>query len=159
MNVWRLTTHHQDSERLLAWAKAEGRIAVGWNSLGKLDDYASPEEIKRAVRETGNRNWPTSGRQLWAFRHEMEEDDLVILSAGGARRTVVRVAGPYEFVGPQNDDRAYSHQRRVTATGLNADEVWYAAGELGEGQSIRWTLVRCAREVRIVDGRAMASGA
>lgn len=159
MVVWRLTTHHLDSERLLAWAKAEGRIAVGWNATGDLASYASEAEIKRAVRETGNPNWPSSGRQLLAFRDEMHRGDLVILNAGGARRLVMRIEGEYDFAGPlDGDDRTYSHRRRATLTGLNADEVWRAAGGPAAGWSIRWPLVRCAREVEVVDERAVPAG-
>ena len=90
MVVWRLSTHREDSERLLAWSRSEGRIAVGWNGSGDLGDYGSEAEIRQAVRATGNRNRPFSGRQLLAFRDEIKVGDLVILSAGGARRAVLR---------------------------------------------------------------------
>ena len=160
MVVWRLVTHHKDPERLLAWAKSEGRIAVGWNGLGDLRDYGSEEEIRRAVRETGNRNWPFSGRQLLGFRDEMNVSDLVILSAGGVRRAVMQVKGGYDHAGPlDGDDRAYSHQRRATLTDLNADEAWRAAGGLADGQNVRWTLVRCARQVTLADGRLVTTDA
>ena len=138
--------------------RVKGRIAIGWNGLGDLRDYGSEEEIRGAVRETGNRNWPFSGRQLLAFRDEMNVGDLVILSAGGARRVVMRIEGDYEHMGPlDGDDLAYSHQRQAVPTGLNADHVWHTAGGLADGQSIRWTLVRCASGVGMVDGRVVAS--
>ena len=138
----------------------EGSVAIGWNGVGDLRDYGSEEEIRRAVRETGNRNWPFSGRQLLAFRDEMNVGDLVILSAGGARRAVMPVEGTYEHAGPlDGDDQAYSHQRRAKCIDLDADEVWRTANGIADGQSIRWTLVRCARNVEIVDDRLVATDA
>ena len=147
MTVWRLVTHHQDSERLLALSKSEGRIAVGWNAVGDLRDYGSEAEVREAVKATGNPNWPSSGKQLLAFRDEMQPGDLAILSAKGSRRCMMRIEGPYEYAGALDDERDYSHRRPATPTDLNADALWKLAGGIAEGQSVRWTVVRLRHEV------------
>ena len=66
--VWRLVTHWDQANAVVAWAKKEGRICIGWNP-GDLRHYNSPRDISDAVREAhpGLHNWPYSGQQLWDF--------------------------------------------------------------------------------------------
>jgi predicted Mrr-cat superfamily restriction endonuclease len=144
MTVWRLITHHKDPEQHFKWAKERGQIAIGWNGVGDLNRYESEAEIKQAVHETGNKNWPFSGKQLLAFRDGIKRGDLVILSTGKQRGAVMRIDGEYEFtrVG-LSDDVEYAHRRRATVVPLSAEALWKAAGGPAKGQNARWTLVLC----------------
>lgn len=150
MAVWRLVTHHKNQESVLSWSLANKRIAIGWSWVGDLTKYASLEQLQtEAVKlHPDSRNRFQAGVQLWAFLHEMEKGDLVILSANGGRRAVLEVAGDYEFKGVVSEDQGYAHQRKAVSTAWNANELWEASGGAVQGQSVYRALIRCQRDPR-----------
>jgi hypothetical protein len=154
--VWRLITHHAKPNAVVAEYRDGKRVAIGWNSVGDVRNYASPESISRVVKDTRNPNWRVAGIQLWNFCHSIELHDLVILSDGDARRVVMEVVGGYGHVEGLDDDMEYGHQRDAVPTNMNADALWKEAGELEIGQNIRWSLVRCPWKVGS-DGKRLPS--
>src|SRR5689334_20530873 len=104
MKVWRLITHHmpQHKEEMLTWATTVQRLAIGWGKIGNLTDehHISPDSIRAAVQreypDAGNA--ACGGQSLWDLWRTVRFGHLVILSTGGKREAVRRVAGPYEFV-------------------------------------------------------------
>ena len=85
MNIWRMFTHHVDREGALSETRRKGRIAIGWNRVGDVNQYQTQSEIKVAIRrcypvpEFSN-NSHLGAPSLWDFRHEMKIGDLVILN-------------------------------------------------------------------------------
>lgn len=84
------------------------------------------------------------GASLWDFNDQMQNGDLVILSANKPRILVVEVEGNYEwrespFVGD------YQHQRAVIIRrDLSPEDVWKKAGGAAR-QNVHQTLIRCER--------------
>lgn len=145
MNVWRLVCHHGNPERALTEYMTEGKIALGWNCAGDLREIRDPREITQKVKATANPNWPFAAKQLLNFANELNEGDLVILSASGSRRAVMKVTGQYRYVPNLDDNVAYAHQRDAVLTNLNANDVWRAAGGRAPGHAVYWAFVKCAR--------------
>ncbi len=151
--VWRLVTHHERKGALLDWCKTVGAVSIGWSRIGEVDPKDSPDTIRLKVKAAYAAdgiplpNWAVSGKQLYAFVHEMKPGDLVILSTG-VRRCVMRVTGGYEFSEEwQPNEDLYGHRRAAQLVNLNADEVWRRAGGRAPGQRVRNALIRCANEV------------
>ena len=154
MALWRLITHHQYPEDMLGWVLTTQRLAIGWGRIGDLSagGYTSHEDIARVIsdRYDGIANAPSGGHCLWDFWRTMRHGDLVILGTGERRRAVLRVTGPYEYVATAQPQPVidYQHQREAELVNLDADHLWQNAGAtIAAGYSIRWTLVRCARDV------------
>lgn len=157
MNVWRLITHHEPEHKddVLRWTRTHQRMAIGWGKIGNLAaaNHMSWETVRDAIKERyGLPNAPAGGHSLWDFYHSMQERDLVILSTGGRRKAVMRVAGPYEFapanrIPPFNGN--YHHQRAgELLEGVDPNELWDdAGGDVADGYSVRWTLVLCRRKL------------
>ncbi|MBX7133070.1 MAG: hypothetical protein K1X67_10375 [Fimbriimonadaceae bacterium] len=146
--VWRLMTHHVNpSDALYRYVK-EGWIGLGWNEIGDPGRFSSPQALGEAVRATGNRNWPSAGKQIWRFMHEMSREDLVILRGGG-RSVVMRVTGDWNFEPNQDVRVSYANRRPAGATNLDPRELWKRAGGMKQGDSIRLTLIRGAHSVNL----------
>ena len=149
MNIWRLVTHHADPERALNWARQSGRVAIGWGAIGDLRQYASSQDISRAI----SRHYPTLRNQgsggvcLDNFCYAMRPGDLVILSAGGVRAATMVIKGGYEFMekpeeAPIGD---YQHQRQGQLIPIDPNRLWTLVGP--PEHNIRWTLVRLQRRL------------
>ncbi len=161
MNVWRLMAHWEESEKVVAWAKREGRVAIGWNP-GNVLDFESPEKISARVRivHPQNANWPISGKQLWDFSRTIEKDDLVILNTAAGRVAVMQITGEYEYHAEMILDKLGKqawpymlHQRKAKVVNVSADALWKLAGGCADGYSARWTLIRCKNPVTNTDLR------
>lgn len=154
-NIWRLISHYSHPEAAVDWARANGRIAIGWGGTGDIraQGYASPKDIVKVVRERypQNYNAPFSGIQLWNFCYTIKPDDLVILSTGKRRALVMQVDGDYEYRLAEKTaiPGDLCHQRAAHATAIDPDRLWRLAGSaMAAGQSIRWTLIQCLRPVQ-----------
>jgi predicted Mrr-cat superfamily restriction endonuclease len=157
MNVWRLMTHHEDTESALRWTRLNNRIAMGWGGTGDIvkQGYRSRQEISAQISSWNHisDNAGQGGACLWAFCYLMTNDDLVILSTKRGRMLVVQVTGPYEWTEEKpdfgGDYKDYQHQRRVQITSYDANKLWHlAGGKPAKGYNPRWTLVRCANPVQ-----------
>ena len=149
-------THHSRDEaserpewpqQALEWCLREGRVAIGWDS-GDLRQYRSPQDITQTVKRAhpGLHNVPYSGKQLWAFLHDMQVGDFVILSTGTYRATM-QVTGEYEYVPAGDAQGHYQHQRMAKAVLLPPKQLWKNAGGRGVGWAVYWALVKCAKGV------------
>jgi len=154
VNVWRLTAHHDDPAGVINLIRKTGQIRIGWGDTGDLSQspYRSAREISQAIWRVypGLTNFRFGGSSLWRFYHEMQKDDLVIVSSKQGRQLVVEVAGPYEWQSapppaPLTPD--YQHYRAVRLTSLNPDAVFAQAGGMATGENSRWALFRCANLV------------
>lgn len=149
MNLWRMIVHHSLPTDALDWVRRNNRIAVGWGNIGDLRvlNFRSGGEIGSAIRQVYPqlRNSGMGGPSLLNFYQEMKQGDLVILGTGLKRVLVVRVESSYKYeTGNIMGLGDYYHQREISLTNLNPDEVWDQAGAaVAPGQSIRWTVVRC----------------
>ena len=64
-------------------ALAEGLVIAGWEELGGIQDCMTRESIRQVLRQT----YPDSAEniianwtgQLWRFRHQILEGDLVVM--------------------------------------------------------------------------------
>ena len=63
---------------------AKGIMALGWPEAGDLSQYNSKEEIKQALQEKRNPNFPFMHpkRMLWQFANEMNPGDIVFAKKG-----------------------------------------------------------------------------
>lgn len=90
---------------------------------------------------------PTAGNNYGTLR-VIQPLDLVILSTGGSRTLVMEVTGDYEYVPEKADSFPHqAHQRKATATYLNPNSLWTIADRCAPDYNVRWTLIRCARDV------------
>jgi predicted Mrr-cat superfamily restriction endonuclease len=153
VNVWRLIAHHAKPEWAIHWSRQNERIAVGWGRIGDIQQqgYRSAADIGAAIRREypEERNSGLGGPSLWGFYAEMEIGDLVILSSKKRREAVLEVKGEYEWRPTDPPYHyPYRHQRRARLRNLDPEELWRTAGARpAPGQSIRWTLIRCAEAV------------
>lgn len=157
MTIWRLIVHHQEPQVALDWTKKNKRIAVAWGDIGDIDDIRKHHCLSRQTISAAIRNaYPElnnshlGGPSLLNFYQGMQPDDLVILAKGSSgkppnRCCVVRIVGNYEYRTQDNKKlRDYNHQREITFTDLDADELWKEVGRrAAPGETIRWTVVRC----------------
>ena len=91
----------------------EGIIAIGWESLGDLSDYADREAIRRALREIegGNSSRKHDSLACYQFAHEMQVGDLVFARRG--QRQIVGfglVTSAYQH---EPDRRVFTHVRSI----------------------------------------------
>lgn len=59
-------------------------MALGWDGLGDLSQYAAQEDIAEALREAENddRSYRNSSLATWQFVHEMQVGDIVYVKKG-----------------------------------------------------------------------------
>ena len=152
MNVWRLIAHHNEPEKAILWSQRRSQIAIGWGIIGDLRQSAPQDgtEIAAMIRQERPdlNNAHLGGPGLWRFYSEMAIGDLVILSDGKRRRAVMCVTGDYEWTdAPQPGlPGMYFHQRSVRRAEDDPNDLWERSGAgPARGESIRWTLVRCAK--------------
>ncbi|MDY0290214.1 MAG: AAA family ATPase [Sphaerochaeta sp.] len=99
----------------------EGIMAVGWDELGDLREYASQEEIVQRFSESQEnlRNSPImQAKACFDFVHEMQVGDIVYAKKG--RGTIIgkgTITGEYEY----DDSRAYYKQVRTVAWERNGE--------------------------------------
>ena len=85
------------------------------------------------------------GASLWDFYLQMQNEDLVILSANKPRVLVVEVEGDYEWTEESPFEGDYQHQRRVVIRrDLSPEDIWEKAGGAAR-QNVHQTLIRCER--------------
>jgi hypothetical protein len=154
IRVWRLISHHAARDEACRWFSESGLIAIGWGKIGDLSQgtLTSSTEIFDAIRHTypDLQNAGSGGPCLTKFRDHVSPGDLVIISDGGRRRSVMEVSGQYRherqlLPAPIGD---YQHQRDATVVAIDADSLWAEAGGSAKaGQNIRWTLVECAKPI------------
>lgn len=147
MNIWRLKTHHIDADSAFEWTRKHERIAVGFGEIGDLRrlKFSSANDLKAVIKEQYPqwRSVSSGSRSLWNLFHEMQRDDLVLLSARKARVAVVRVLDDYVFDDGNRSTDDYFHQRRVEFTNLDPEKVWRDAGAaFAHGEGIYQTLIR-----------------
>ena len=104
--------------------RAEGEIAIGWDILGDLRDYADRDQITQRFQHL----YPTDGKQTndslacWEFARVMHAGDLVFAKEG---RSTIRGAGvitsDYRYE-PERDQ--YPHVRSV---------AWHHSGSWNTG--------------------------
>jgi len=116
------TVHHwlyAPGEKASMWEEfyADGVMALGWDEIGDLSDYASKEEMRLALveangHETSQKN---SAHAVWQFSRELKEGD-VVYAKRGMQQIIGRgvVEGPYEY-DPDNNPE-YPNRRRVRWT-------------------------------------------
>jgi hypothetical protein len=155
MRVWRLMTHHKLPEDALRIYLAEQYIALAWGAIGDLQKLqaASHDELATVIKSFSDYrrvgNAAAGGRCLWAFHHEMEAGDLVILATPKGRMNVVTIDGYYSWT-PQPDPilGAYQHRRPATQALYDPDMLWKKAGGAAPTWSPRWPLVLCAKSLQ-----------
>jgi predicted Mrr-cat superfamily restriction endonuclease len=152
--VWRLLIEEPDVT--LPWMRANGRIAIGWGEIGDVSQY-SLADIADAIRDRNEEHPDHEGKpeanvqhgshSLFDFCFTMEPGDLVIVSGDHRRRGVWKVAGPYQYVGPDAAPLNYQHQRKALEMPMNPDALWrLAGGRLRRGINFR-TLDRCINDI------------
>ena len=155
MNVWRLITHHEDKDAALFWTRQNSRIASGWGAIGDIRDrgYGSVADITSAIRTEypALDNSHLGGASLWDFYAQIQNGDLVILSANKPRVLVVEVGGDYEWTEESPFEGDYQHQRRVIVRrDLSPEEIWTKAGGAAR-QNVHQTLIRYERALTADD--------
>ena len=146
--VWRIMAHWYEPAAALKWAKQNNRVGCGWN-VGDVCDHASVDSIKQAVHATGNQNWGVSGKQLWAFCHDIKPGDLVIYRGTGVGEIVAQITGAYEY--DADGELGLHNQRKADILPVDGARLWRLAGGCAGGFTTRWTVMRCANAVDIDD--------
>ena len=91
----------------------EGILAIGWESLGDLSNYADQKEIRRALRERegGNTSRNNDALACYQFAHEMQVGDVVFAKRG--RKKIIGfglVASTYRHESKRGD---FTHVRTI----------------------------------------------
>ncbi len=161
MKIWRLITHHELGEEVARWSRREGAIAIGFGGTGDLSQrhFRNASELTQIIAAHHSHNSVSNcvngGRSLWRLYSEMQNGDLVILSAGSARRVLtMRVTGGYFFVGDEYPPY-YEHRRKAEAVSVDPNRLWKISGGAAEGESIRRTLIRCANTLTETEYKAL----
>ena len=99
------TTHYwiySPGEGAVIWDECCGKgiMAIGWDEIGDLQQYASKTEMKQAMKERidPERPYTMAAHATWQFAHEMKPGDIVFAKKG--RSTVIGrgvVMSDYEF--------------------------------------------------------------
>jgi 5-methylcytosine-specific restriction enzyme B len=140
--VWLLSV--PGGGRLWREFRDNGLIAIGWDYLGDLAEYASREEMQSAIADKEGRENPSNDSlATWQFAREMKIGDIVIAKKGNSRLFGWgRVAGEYTYEPSRGE---YQHVRSVDweKTGewdLVGDQRGIASKTLTEfRQYPRWT--------------------
>lgn len=93
---------YSPGEKASKWPQctSEGIMCIGWDSLGDLTEYASREDMQKAIKA----NYPSDGSAkndslaVWQFANEIKPGDIVIAKKGKSK-IVGRgiVTGNYEY--------------------------------------------------------------
>lgn len=83
-------------------AEAEGFVCIGWNRIGDLTPYDTPEKLKAAYEAAFPHKSPASVRssygQVYRFAHEMSAGDPIVFPIKGSRDILIgEVGGPYRW--------------------------------------------------------------
>ena len=65
--------------------RKEGIACIGWEELGDLNEYASLEEIRAAMKEqygSASTNYKNDGLATWEFCHEIHVGDIIFAKQG-----------------------------------------------------------------------------
>lgn len=98
-------------------ALAEGFVIAGWKELGDIHDCTTREGIRQVLRQAYPdfadnviANWTG---QLWRFRHQIAEGDLVVMPLHTRPGSVAigEVTGPYQYLADQ--PAGFRHVRPV----------------------------------------------
>ena len=86
----------------------KGIMAIGWDSIGDLRQYASKTEMKKAMKENidPERSYVMAAHATWQFANEMKPGDIVFAKRG--RSIVIGrgvVTSDYEFDDARDDNR------------------------------------------------------
>ncbi len=82
--VWLLSV--PGGGRLWRGFRDDGLIAIGWDYLGDLSEYASRDEIQTTISEKENREHPSmDSLAAWQFVREMKPGDIVIAKKGNSQ--------------------------------------------------------------------------
>ena len=67
----------------------KGIMAIGWDEIGDLQQYASKTEMKQAMKEhiDPEKPYTMAAHATWQFAHEMKPGDIVFAKKG--RSTVI----------------------------------------------------------------------
>jgi hypothetical protein len=92
-----------------------GIMAIGWDSLGDLDQYKSKEEIQNKLQELGGDTNTSSQKNnalaCWEFVHAIQEGDIIFSKKGN--NTILGygiVEGAYEF---DSSRESFKNTRKV----------------------------------------------
>jgi len=124
---------------------AAGIIAVGWNWVGDLRQYASREELKERMRPE-YKGWDQSlsanAGSLWLFANDVNVGDLVICPDDRRKWYYVgevRSNYFYEHEADDEDPCPFGHRREVNWLGglprSDAEQIW-PGGRIGPVQTL-----------------------
>ena len=87
---------------------SKGIMAIGWDEIGDLSQYASKTEMKKAMKENidPERSYVMAAHATWQFANEMKPGDIVFAKRG--RSTVIGrgvVTSDYEFDDARDDNK------------------------------------------------------
>ena len=91
----------------------EGIMALGWDELGNLNDYADKEEMRLKLQEVfgGDSSYKNSAHALWQFAHEMKPGDVVFAKRGRSELLGKGIVeSDYEY---DEDAGEYPHIRKI----------------------------------------------
>lgn len=96
----------------------EGKVAIGWNNLGDLNQYRSQEELREAyIAEYGNAKPPQTANaiaMLRKFRDELNVGDTAITYSSETRNYLIgKITGEYCFISLSDNEEGYANSHDV----------------------------------------------
>lgn len=114
--LWKISPGRGHSQWRKGTWQSEKVIAIGWEEVGKLNNFKTVDELRAKAREEGFSKAGYAANQLWAFK-EVEEGDIAVAYGNYTILDIGIVEGPYflsidRFVKPYYD--LYGHRKPVT---------------------------------------------
>jgi len=148
--IWKIAPG-KDAKEWPAWVRqigedGEGFVAMGWNEVGSLDDFATKGDLRRKVAEAAeqvwNKTWPRKTNvkyatdQLWDFRNEPREGDLFIVYSECRVFGIAEITGASEYRYRPGSDTSYHqitvrYRRHWKRPGRADEEVIATLGKQG----------------------------
>ncbi|MFI2812124.1 restriction endonuclease [Microbulbifer zhoushanensis] len=97
---------------------AEGKVAIGWNALGDLTQYANIDALREAyIAEYGNAKPSQTNNavaMLRKFRDEVREGNVAITYSSETRKYLIgTVRSEYEYCPPDEGEEGFAQVHRV----------------------------------------------
>jgi 5-methylcytosine-specific restriction protein B len=95
----------------------DGILAIGWSEIGDLNDFASKDAMKRAMKKCydPSLSYRNAAHATWQFAYEMKPGDIIFAKKG--RQCIIGrgvVSSDYEFDSDRNDK--YKNIRHIKWT-------------------------------------------
>jgi 5-methylcytosine-specific restriction enzyme B len=103
-SYWRIGTRLGQKDSIWEAMRDGGYAAIGWAKLGDLSTLATGDELREAIRQKFERDYPTDPKtvsrkagEIRDFVERIQEGDIVVAADGQKILGLGRIIGPYRY--------------------------------------------------------------